>query len=135
MNKEVQKERNNRMRLSFGKADAFVMFLIILLAFLVGNVFFWNTKSVKEQVAVIYKDGEKMQEVSLENEEEVWITGEYTNCIKVKDHRVAIAESDCPGMDCVHSGWIWEPGKSVICLPNRVEVRIEGKGEVDFIVR
>ena len=65
------------------------------------------------------------------------IENNYTNKLIVKDKKVAIVESDCPGMDCVHSGAISGKGRSLVCLPNRVEVRIEGEvdSEVDFIVR
>ena len=68
---------------------------------------------------------------------EVLIQNDYTNKLIVKDKKVAIEESDCPGMDCVHSGVISGKGRSLVCLPNRVEVRIEGEidSEVDFIVR
>ncbi|MBQ8917117.1 MAG: NusG domain II-containing protein, partial [Oscillospiraceae bacterium] len=48
--------------------------------------------------------------------------------------RACIAQSTCPGEDCVHSGWISSPGRSVVCLPNRVEIRITGSSEVDFVV-
>ena len=65
------------------------------------------------------------------------LTNVYTNRIEIKDGKVFITESDCPGEDCVHSGWISEGGRSIVCLPNRVEIRIEGEteSEVDFIVR
>ena len=68
---------------------------------------------------------------------EILIENNYTNKLVVKDGKVAIVESDCPGMDCVHSGRISGKGRSLVCLPNRVEIRIEGEmeSEVDFIVR
>ena len=67
----------------------------------------------------------------------ILIENSYTNKVMVKDKKVAIVESDCPGMDCVHSGWISGKGRSLVCLPNRVEIRVEGEmeSEVDFIVR
>ena len=78
-----------------------------------------------------------IQEISLDKDTEVLIENDYTNKLIVRDKKVAIVESDCPGMDCVHSGWISGKGRSLVCLPNRVEIRIEGDvdSEVDFIVR
>ena len=72
---------------------------------------------------------------ALDSDTEVVIEGEYENVVTVKDGKVAITKSDCPGTDCVHSGWIHESGRSIVCLPNRVELRIEGASEVDFVVR
>jgi len=39
---------------------------------------------------------------------------------------VAVAESDCPGQDCVHTGAIRRPGQAIVCLPARVVVSLEG---------
>ena len=69
-----------------------------------------------------------------ENAEYV-IRSEFENIIAVQDGRAAIIRSDCPGEDCVHSGWISAAGRSIVCLPNRAEVRIVGKvSDVDFVV-
>jgi hypothetical protein len=40
--------------------------------------------------------------------------------------RVRVTESTCPDKICVRTGWISRPGQSIVCLPNRVVVRIEG---------
>ena len=37
-----------------------------------------------------------------------------------------VSESDCPNQDCVHSGAISRAGQSVVCLPARVAVTLEG---------
>jgi len=75
-----------------------------------------------------------MQELSLESDQSILITGEYENTVVIRDGKACIAQSSCPGEDCVHSGWISSPGRSVVCLPNRVEIRITGSSEVDFVV-
>ncbi len=43
------------------------------------------------------------------------------------DGRVRMARSDCPDQVCVRTGWIAAPGKTIVCLPNRIVVRIEGE--------
>ena len=128
---------NNRMRLTFCKGDAVVIFFVIMLAILIGVGFFVKMGTGQGNVVVIYQNGEKIQELSLDKDTEVLIENNYTNKLIVKDKKVAIVESDCPGMDCVHSGSISGKGRSLVCLPNRVEIRIEGEvdSEVDFIVR
>ena len=63
------------------------------------------------------------------------VTGKYTNLIIVENGSIAITASDCPGEDCVHSGAITAPGRSIVCLPNGVEVRVVGQSaDVDFVV-
>ena len=129
--------KKNRMRLTFCKGDIVVIFACIMLAILIGVVFVRTTGTDQGETVVIYQDGNKIQEISLHEDREVLIENSYTNKLMVKDKKVAIVESDCPGMDCVHSGWISGKGRSLVCLPNRVEIRIEGEqdSEVDFIVR
>ena len=130
-------EKDNKIRLSFCKGDAVVISFVIMLAILIGVVFWMKTGTEQGNIVVVYQEGEKIQELSLDKDTEVLIENDYTNKLIVRDKKVAIVESDCPGMDCVHSGWISGKGRSLVCLPNRVEIRIEGDvdSEVDFIVR
>ena len=127
----------NRIRLTFCKGDAVVIFACMMLAVLIGVLFVRTTGTDKGETVVIYQEGNKVQEISLHENTVILIENSYTNKVMVKDKKVAIVESDCPGMDCVHSGWISGKGRSLVCLPNRVEIRIEGEmeSEVDFIVR
>lgn len=125
------------IRLKFCKGDVVVICFVILLSILIGVVFFLKNGTEEGNMVAVYQEGKKVQEISLEQETEVLVENKYTNKIVVKEKRVAIVESDCPGRDCVHSGWISGKGRSLVCLPNSVEIRIEGEtdSEVDFIVR
>ena len=129
--------KKNGMRLTFCKGDVVVISFVMMLAVLIGVLFARTTGTDKGETVAIYQDGSKIQEISLHENTEILIENSYTNRVMVKDEKVAIVESDCPGMDCVHSGWIGGKGRSIVCLPNRVEIRIEGEmeSEVDFIVR
>ena len=69
----------------------------------------------------------------LNRDGEYLLSGVYENRIVIRDGKAAILESTCPGEDCVHSGWISQTGRSVVCLPNRVEVRIEGVSGADDV--
>ena len=40
--------------------------------------------------------------------------------------KVRVVESTCPDKVCVRTGWISRPGQAIVCLPNRIVVRIEG---------
>jgi hypothetical protein len=37
---------------------------------------------------------------------------------------IRVIESDCPGFDCVHQGFAEKNGGVIICVPNRVTVRL-----------
>lgn len=129
--------KKREMRLKFCKGDVVVIFFVVMLAVLVGVLFLMKTGMNKGNTVVIYQEGKKIQEFSLYEDREILIENNYANKLLIKNVKAAIVESDCPGMDCVYSGWIGEQGRSLICLPNRVEIRIQGEteAEVDFIVR
>lgn len=130
-------KKTREMRLKFCKGDAVVIVFVIVLAILTGVIFWIRMGTDDGNTVVVYREGKKIQEFSLDKNTEIFIENSYTNKLVVKDKKVAIVESDCPGRDCVHSGWISSKGRSLVCLPNRVEIRIEGEidSEVDFIVR
>ena len=123
------------MTLKFCKADILAIAMVAALAILVSIIFWTSVGSEEGNMVMIYQEGKLIQELSLDHDTEFVIEGDYENVVTVKDGKAAITKSDCPGTDCVHSGWIHEAGRSIVCLPNRVELRIEGVSEVDFVVR
>lgn len=48
-------------------------------------------------------------------------------------HGVCVSESDCPTLDCVRTGVISRAGQSIVCLPGRIVVTLEGT-QTDFDV-
>ena len=122
-------------KLKFCKYDLIAILSVIALIILSSFVF-WKVVGTEEgSRVVVYEDGKVIREIPLTEETEFVVEGLYTNKIAVRDGKAAVIESDCPGGDCMHSGWISESGRSIVCLPNRVEVRIEGESDVDFVVR
>ena len=120
--------------LRFRKGDILAIAVVVLLAALVA-VFFFPKSSNAPAMAQIYQDGQLLQTLSLASDTTLEISGKYTNTVTVQDGAIAITASDCPGEDCVHSGAIRSAGRSIVCLPNAVEVRVVSQtSDVDFVV-
>ena len=117
----------------FKTGDFFAIAAVLLLAALVFLLFL-----PRQDVgghAEIYQNGQVLRTLSLANDGQWIIEGEYRNIITFSDGKIAITASDCPGEDCVHSGWIHTGGRSIVCLPNGVEIRIVSTAnEVDIVV-
>lgn len=125
----------NNLKLTFQKGDILAFFLVILLAVCTGAVFLPDKEQAGGAVVEIFQDQKRIKEVPLYTDAVIEIDGDYHNVIEIRNGKVAVTASDCPGEDCVHSGWIGSVGRSIICLPNRVEIRITGtETEVDFVV-
>ena len=122
------------MRLKFQKGDYFAIGLVVLLAVAIALAFlpgFFSDAAAVE----IYHNGTLVKTMDLSTNESYTVEGDYVNVITVSGGSVSITHSDCPGMDCVHSGSISAVGRSLVCLPNGLEVRVVGQsGDVDFVV-
>ena len=122
------------MRLRFQKGDYLAVAVTLLLAAVVFLAFL-PRETGDTPMAEIYLDGTLVRRVSLDTSVEFSVTGDYMNTVTVRDGKIAVTESDCPGGDCVHSSWIGTSGRSIVCLPNRMEIRIvSAPGDVDFVV-
>lgn len=57
--------------------------------------------------------------------------------IEVSGGRVRVLSSPCPRQACRHSGWIGAAGEMLVCLPNQVVVRLDGRrpGALDAVSR
>ena len=55
----------------------------------------------------------------------------YTLHIVLTETEAWVESSDCPTQDCIHTGHISRSGQSIVCLPARVIVTLEGGAESD----
>lgn len=112
------------------KADLILIAGLILLSFacllfLRGGE--GETFTVKQGDEIIYQG--KLSENTTFTAE-----GEYHNVIVVENGEVFVAESDCPGGDCMHQGRISRKGQRIACAPNGVIVSVTGESEeVDVV--
>ena len=79
-------------------------------------------------------DGETVGTLPLsgvERGERTFAGSGYTLHVVLTAENVWVERSDCPTQDCVHTGHISRSGQSIVCLPARVIVRLEGGETVD----
>lgn len=123
------------------KLNSVLLFMGFILVAILGMVFLWGQIQEKGAMAVVTVDGEERYTCSLFIEKEIDIDG--TNKLIIKDGMADMIFADCPDQVCVKHEPISKAGESIICLPNRVVVTIEGlnrkgkpvRGEADVIVR
>lgn len=120
--------------LRFRKGDLLAILLVAALAVFVAVCFLPKDSNDPVQ-AEVYRNGQLLKTVPLDQPASFEVAGKYTNLITVENGTIAITASDCPGEDCVHSGAIHTSGRSIVCLPNGVEIRVvTGVSDVDFVV-
>jgi hypothetical protein len=125
-----------KSKFKFCLGDFIAICSVVFLAIVVFFGYFIGTQSVENAKVQIYQNNELLQEFPLNSTDEIVYTveGEYINTIVIKNGEVYFETASCPGTDCVHSGSISKPGRTLVCLPNKVEVRITGNADADIVV-
>lgn len=117
------------MRKYFGRND---IILIVSMAFaaLVCMAVFAFLQGEGDSVFV-YVDGALYGEYDLTDDLILEIEGYMggSNRLVISDGAARMAEASCPDKLCVHQGMISKKGEELVCLPNRVIVKIEGEDD------
>ena len=54
--------------------------------------------------------------------------------LEVKDNRIRVKEENSNNHICSKEGYISDKGSSLICLPNKIIIKIENDKEIDEVV-
>jgi hypothetical protein len=111
--------------------DALVVLAVLALAAGIG-LRTWTGGTADRLTAVISADGTVVERVDLSRlsgpEERMLTAGGYALRLSLSPEGAVMEEADCPTQDCVHTGRITRSGQSIVCLPARVIIRLEGTG-------
>ncbi len=84
-------------------------------------------------IAEVYSDGRLVHTVDLNKVREPYIFELPHNRVLVEHGQISMHEADCPDHLCVKQGKISGGAYPIVCLPNRVMIRITGGGGVDAV--
>ena len=114
--------------------DAVVVLAVALLAvFCAVRTWGGETEGLTAVVAI---DGQVTERFALDGAgEHTYTYNGYTLRFEEREGGICAAESDCPTQDCVHTGLVSRGGQSIVCLPARISVTLEGGGTaVDTVI-
>ncbi len=121
------------------KATKFDKFIILL--FFLGTLLSFNVKSYfgdSGTTAFVYKNGELVYTIDLNSYKEYTLeVPDGAVKIAVIDGKLYMRESPCPLKICMMSSPIFRAGDSIICVPNRIVIKVKGEAseELDSITR
>lgn len=109
--------------------DALVALTVVVLAAVcIATIWFDSTDAGLQ--AVIVADSTEVERIALdtlkEPTERLVEANGYQLHLLLSPDGIVMTESDCPTQDCVHTGTIRRSGQSIVCLPARVVVTLEG---------
>lgn len=108
------------------KTFAVVIILICLLLFAAVGL-----THKKGDTVLIYKDAKLYKQLPLNVDQRVDIDGK--NTLVIEKGCAYMQYADCPDKLCIKQGKISDSSKDIVCLPNRVTVRITKKSETDAV--
>ncbi len=117
----------------------FTPFDLLLVAGVVALAVFLIMSSVAKasgpgETAVVEVNGREVMKISLRENRDYTVDGfRGKTYISVLSGEVRVTDSDCPDKLCVRMGWVSQSDASVVCLPNRVVIRVMGSGAYDTI--
>lgn len=122
------------MVLDMNKSD---VKLIVLLLIIIGGIFIFIGVTKKEgSIAEVYYEDEMVLSIDLNIDKEYIIDGELGDVVlEVKDKKIRVKEENSPKHICSKEGFIGDSSRTLICLPNKIIVKIVGDNELDGVVR
>ena len=108
------------------KADI-VLFIVLVLfgAGLAVPAALWKNPGSVVKITV---NGKLFGSYRLDDDQTVEIERDgKTNIVRIEGGKVWMESASCKNQVCVHTGRISRSQQSIVCLPNRVSVMIEGK--------
>lgn len=92
-------------------------------------IFLFTRNSGTGNQVEILVDGNVKFIYSLNDERKIIIDGFIgTSVAEIKDGKVRMIDSPCRDKLCIKQGFICKKGENIICVPNRVVIKIRGEG-------
>jgi hypothetical protein len=58
---------------------------------------------------------------------------DYPCTLVLDGYSARVTDSTCPGHDCEHIGTITRAGESIVCIPNRMIITLDGAATTDAV--
>ena len=126
------KVQNSPSRKTFKPSDIIIVLaaaVVLALALILRNASSENGSN-----AAVFHNGDRIALLPL-TKDGVYPFDEYGVTVEVRSGKVRISESDCHDKICEKTGFISSPLQTIVCLPNKLVVRVvsEASPDVDII--
>lgn len=113
----------------FARADIIIILLVALLA--LASVLFAFGGNGSPKYASVKLNGKAKAEYSLDRTGEYELSGEngITLTLVIEKDGVSVRHAECPDKLCEKTGKISGAGQSIICLPAKISISLEGGSE------
>ena len=111
--------------------------ILVLLLLILGGTGFVGVNFTRHpgETCSIAINGKLTHHLELNKNKDLLVNGAIGEClIRIKDKKVRVIHSQCPQKICVKTGWISKSGEFIICVPNKIVIKIDGEKQDHFDV-
>lgn len=116
-----------------------IIFSVSIFLIAIGIFLYYNLKEKDNlKIANVFYQNEKLLSINLdENENNSYIVKGYNGDVKIvtSNGKVKVESENSPLHLCSKQGYISKSYESIICLPNKIVIKIEDSSDLDAIVR
>lgn len=108
--------------------------LIILVILIAGTMIIFNKKEDSDQ-ALVYYENYLVLKIDLNQNKEYDVEGYNGNVhIVVMNKKIKVEEENSPKHICSKQGFISSSNETIVCLPNKIVIKIESKDKLDTVI-
>lgn len=106
------------------KADIVLIAILVVVAF-ISYIVIYNFISKQGNVVEVYSDSKLIKKVPLDTDTEFEVKiDNHINVVRVEKGFVSMLDADCPDKLCEKQGKIHNNGETIICLPNKIVIKV-----------
>lgn len=115
------------------KSDVKLIVIVILLILIIFTIISINKE--EGNTATVYYENKEILKIDLSINKEYTVKGYLGDVIlEVKDKKIRVKEETSDKHLCSKEGYIYTSNKSLICMPNKIVVKITNDKEIDEVV-
>ena len=103
----------------------------MILCIILSTLLIYSLPQKENAYLIIKIDNQIYGTYSLEENQTININN--TNTCVIEDGKVYMKEANCRDLICIHTKAIDKKGGSIVCLPNRIVLEIQGEDSIDTI--
>lgn len=127
-NKSRDEMETNRCLCRVTPYDVVFILAVLVLSVLGFFHFGRGASAAVARNAFVYENGKLIEKIDLKSDRIINLSLEHGSMeVEIKQGRIRISNSSCPHKICVNTGWIEKPGRTIVCVPNRVLIEVQGR--------
>lgn len=118
------------------KQDFFLIIFILIIVSLIGLIFKLTEKTNVNKALVYYED-KLVLTIDLTLKETKYTVKGYNGPVAITagNGKVKVEDEDSPLHICSKQGYISKSYESIVCLPNKIVIKLEDNSSLDAIVK